>query len=140
MLIPVEDEDQIFYQQVIEFIRDANLNKTTASSLLSLLRSSTSCGNMPSSLDELLKRLNISFHYDVFTYCSNYSSPLETLQDICGACDNLNRKPNSELIVFTLLGELQRVIRSNIKLIQWYSYPENQYESDVVNGYLSNLN
>ena len=129
-----QSEREYFLHQLVDFIRDANLNKTATSSLLSLLQSAKSCEDIPSTLAHLLKELDITFHYEVFIYCSECLSPVNRFQDRCTQCSPSDRKPNSELIVFSTVDELQRVVRSNLKLIQWYSLPENQLVSDIVQG------
>lgn len=129
-----QSERECFLHQLVDFIRDANLNKTATSSLLSLLQSAKSCEDIPSALAHLLKELDITFHYEIFIYCSECLSCLRRFQDRCTQCSPSDRKPNSELIVFSTVDEFQRVVRSNVKLIQWYSLPENQLVSDIVQG------
>jgi hypothetical protein len=131
---PSQSERECFLHQLVDFIRNANLNKTATSSLLSLLQSAKSCEDIPSTLAHLLKEFDITFHYEVFIYCSDCLSTLNRFQDRCTQCSPSDRKPNSELIVFSAVDELQRVVRSNLKLIQWYSLPENQLVSDIVQG------
>ncbi|CAF4876804.1 unnamed protein product, partial [Rotaria sp. Silwood1] len=130
----IEIERQTFLQQLIEFIRDANLNKTTTSSLLSLLNSSKSYDEIPVSINQLLKQLDVKFYYDSFVYCSTCLTSLSKIQDRCINCGTSKIKANSELIIFSVADELRRVVQSNIELIKWYSFRENQMISDIVLG------
>lgn len=129
-----ELNEEMFLQQIMEFIHDANLNKTDTNSLLNLLRQSKSSYNIPSTTKQLLKKLNINFHYEVFIYCSTCLSLMNSFQEKCRLCSNINRKTNSELIVFSISDELNRVVSSNFDLIKWYQLPENQVTSDIVEG------
>jgi hypothetical protein len=129
-------EEQKFLQQLMEFAHDANLNKTTMSTLLSLLQSAKSRDQIPRNASQLLKQLDVQMYYDVYTYCSTCLSSLERPQGRCVNCSPPDRKPNSELILFSISDELQRVVSSNIQLIRWYSLPENQLNSDIVKGRL----
>ncbi|CAF2853088.1 unnamed protein product [Rotaria sp. Silwood2] len=130
----IEIERQNFLQQLIEFIRDANLNKTTTSSLLSLLNSSKFYDEIPASINQLVKKLDIKFYYDIFVYCSTCFTLLSKIQDRCINCGNPKKKANSELIIFSIADELRRVVQPNIELIKWYSFRENQMISDIVFG------
>ncbi|CAF3964082.1 unnamed protein product [Rotaria sordida] len=130
----IEIERKTFLQQLIEFIRDANLNKTATSSLLSLLNSSKSYDEIPVSINQLLKQLDIKFYYDIFIYCSTCLTSLSKIQDRCINCETSTKKTNSELIIFSIAEELRRVVQSNIELIKWYSFRENQMISDIVLG------
>jgi hypothetical protein len=128
------DNEQAFLNKVVEFIRLANLNKTTTSELLSLLRSTGTGHNLPRTIDQLWTRMNISFNYETYIYCSVCFKQLNTCHDRCSLCSSSNSIQNSELIVYSINDELRRVLESNIELIEWYAQPKNRLVSDVVNG------
>ena len=130
----VEIKRQCFLHQISQLIRDANLNKIATSSLLSLLESLICCNQIPTSPEQLFQQLGIKFHYDAYVFCSTCFTSLERFQDRCSYCKISVRKANSELIVFSVADELQRVVESNIELIKWYSIRENQLNSDIVHG------
>jgi hypothetical protein len=50
---PLDDDVPALLYEMVEFIRSANLNKTTASSLLSLLRSAGCDPDLPRTVDQL---------------------------------------------------------------------------------------
>ena len=129
-----DDDQPAFLYEMVEFIRSANLNKTTTSSLLSLLRSVGCDQDLPRTVDQLWSRLRISFNHDTFIHCSVCFTQLNAFHDRCSSCSNADWIPNSELIVQSTTDELRRVIESNIKLIEWYSQPQNRIVSDVVSG------
>jgi hypothetical protein len=124
---------QNFLYKIVDFVRQSNLTKSSTSSLLSLLQltNRSSIQAIPTTTDSLWKQLNISFDYETFFYCSTCFSPLVKFQDTCTICNNKQRN-NSELCIFSLAHELQRVVRSNIKLIEWYQLKEHQINADIV--------
>ncbi|CAF1297369.1 unnamed protein product [Rotaria magnacalcarata] len=124
-----------FLSQLVNFIHSANLNKTTTNSLLSLLRSKCSCnaGGIPKTIDALWKLLDIKFDFDTYYFCSMCFAELLKYDDVCPTCCSKGTV-NSELCIFSLSNEIDRVVKSNIDLIRWYSIPENQLVADVVNG------
>lgn len=135
----LSDYDNIYHQQyfshLVNFIHAANLNKTTTQLLLKLLRKTCSLtmDNIPKTANALWQQLGVAFAFEKFFYCSVCFTELLQYQDICLNC-NVKQTPNSELFVFSIEHELQRVIRSNIDVIQWYSLPEHQIIADIVNG------
>lgn len=124
-----------FLSQLTNFIHAANLNKTTTQSLLALLRSTCSLrmDNIPKSTNALRKTLGVSFTYKASFYCSSYFQELHQYQDICSSC-NTKKTPNSELYVFSIEDELERIVCSHTELIKWYSLPKNHITTDIVNG------
>ncbi|CAF1171701.1 unnamed protein product [Adineta steineri] len=136
LLIDYEEKTyENYLSQIINFIHESKLTKTSTTSLLSLLKhtKTSSDRNIPLSIDSLWKQLNISFNYQTFFFCSTCFIPLAKLQDICSKCNN-NQHNNSELCIFSLADELRRVVTSNIRLIEWYSIGKNQITADVVNS------
>ena len=121
--------------EIIKFIQQSNLNKTATSSLLSLLRSAHTLNihDIPTSKTALWKKLNISFNHDSFFFCTNCFQQLKKFQDICIMCNN-KKSANSELHIFSLENEIERVVAANIKLIEWYELKENQIAADIVNS------
>jgi hypothetical protein len=126
---------QRFLSQLTNFMHAAQLNKTNSSSLLSLLRSTCSftIDSIPRTTDALWQELGIAFTFKTFYYCSICFTELTRYQDSCSIC-NLKEKANSELCIFSISDEIERVVQSNIDLIQWYSSPEHQIAADIVNG------
>ncbi|CAF2631988.1 unnamed protein product [Rotaria sp. Silwood2] len=124
-----------FLYKMVDFIRQSNLNKTSTSLLLSLLRltNTSTIRDIPTTTNSLWKQLDVSFTYETFFFCSSCFSPLIRFEDKCVVCNN-NQRNNSELYIFSLLHELQRVVRSNIKLIEWYQQHEHQINADIVNS------
>ena len=135
----LSDYDNIYqhqlFSQLINFIHDAKLNKTTTRSLLKLLHSTCLCtaDEIPKTIDALWQQLGVAFTFKTFYYCSTCFMELIRYQDICPEC-NLKVKANSELCIFSISDELERVVQSNINVIQWYSLPEHQIIADIVNG------
>ena len=121
--------------QLIEFIHTAKLNKSTTTSLLSLLRSIrfSTIDQIPKTTDGLWKQLDIQFYFDTFYFCSECFLSLNTYQDICPHC-SLKQRANSELCIFSLADEIKRVLESNIEVIQWYSLHKHHFIADIVNG------
>jgi hypothetical protein len=126
-----------FRSELIEFIRIANLNKSSTTSLLSLLRSASYVTNdqIPKSTDVLWKEFDLDFCYETFYYCSTCFLELKNAQDDCQRCA-FKPQANSELCVFSLSHEVRRVVESNLDVIQWYSQPEHQITADIVKGKL----
>jgi hypothetical protein len=124
-----------FHSQMINFIHMANLNKSTTTLLLSLLRTtcSSTIDQIPKTIDALWKHLNIDFCYQKFYYCSSCYMELNHYQDSCQRCVS-RFKANSELCIFSLAHEIKRVIESNLNIIEWYSLPEHHITSDIING------
>ncbi len=124
-----------FMSQLIDFIHMANLNKSTTTSLLSLLRAtcSSTIDQIPKTTDVLWKELGLEICYQKFYYCSLCFMELNKYQDCCQNC-NSKTKANSELCIFSLEHEIKRVVESNLDVIQWYSLPEHQIIPDIVNG------
>ena len=138
-VMPINNKDmkhQKFLHKIVEFIRHSNLNKSTVSSLLSLLRSTptSTIDDIPTTTNSLWKQLDISFNYETFYFCSICFKQLEKFHDTCIKCKS-KQKANSELCIFSLTDEIKRVVASNIKLIEWYQLHENQNSADIVNGY-----
>ncbi|CAF0877792.1 unnamed protein product [Adineta ricciae] len=129
-----EQAQQQLLSEIIQFVHQANLNKTTTSSLLSLLRSirNSKVNEIPKTADNLWRLLNIKFNYQIFYYCSSCFLNLENYQETCGQC-KLKHKSNSELYVFSLSDEIKRVVLSNMDVIRWYSSPSHQIAADIVN-------
>ena len=132
---PENIQQQQFLSQLTDFIHTAHLNKTATSILLSLLRwtSSLTTDFIPKTSDALWKQLGVTFSYRTFYYCSTCCSELEQYQDTCSRCSS-KEKANSELCIFSINDEIERVVQSNIDIIEWYRVHENQMIADVVNG------
>lgn len=128
-------QQQQFLSQLTDFIHTAHLNKTTTSILLSLLRSTSSLTTefIPKTPEALWKQLGVTFSYRTFYYCSTCFSELVRYQDTCSIC-NSKERANSELCIFSIKDEIDRVVQSNIDVIEWYRAPENQIIADLVNG------
>jgi hypothetical protein len=126
-----------FLAQLIHFIHAAKLNKTTTTSLLSLLRTTKSFTTdfIPKTTNALWEQLGVKFPFERFYFCSLCFKELHRYQDICTMC-NSKEKANSELCVFSLTEEIERVVKSTIDIIKWYSVPENELVSDVIKGKL----
>jgi recombinational DNA repair protein RecR len=124
-----------FLSQLIDFIHAAKLNKTTTKSLLTLLRSTNSFTTdiIPKTTNALWEQLGVKFTFNTFYFCSTCFNELHGYQDICSVC-NLKEKANSELCVFSLAEEIERVVKSTINIIKWYSLPENQIVADLIHG------
>ncbi|CAF4123302.1 unnamed protein product, partial [Rotaria sp. Silwood2] len=128
-------KNKSFFIEIVKFIRQSNLNKTTTISLLSLLRSvhKLNIHDIPTATDALWKKLDISFNYESFFFCTNCFQQLTKFTDICFMCNN-KRNVNSELCIFSLVNEIERVVAANIKLMEWYELPENQTGADIINS------
>jgi hypothetical protein len=128
---------EFFFSDLINFIHCAHLNKSATATLLSLLRSTSEleATEIPRTNKDLWERMDIKFGYESFYYCSTCFKPLTAYHDVCSSCSFASMK-NSELYVFTLLDELERVVLSNIQLINWYSSNKNHFISDIVKGKL----
>ena len=125
-----------FFSQLIDFIHSAKLNKTTTTSLLSLLRTSKSfTTDIPKTTNALWQKLGVKFAFKIFYFCSLCFKELNHYQDACPTCHS-NEKANSELCAFSLAEEIERVVKSTIDIIKWYSVPENQLVADVIQGKL----
>ena len=63
---------QQFFSQLVNFIHDAKLNKTTTRSLLTLLRSTSLCtvDEIPKTTDALWQYLGVAFTFKTLYYCS----------------------------------------------------------------------
>ncbi|CAF3953082.1 unnamed protein product [Rotaria sordida] len=124
-----------FLSQLMNFIRDACLNKTTTEALLALLRSTCSFGidNIPKTTNSLWQQVGVAFTYKRFYYCSICFMELIHYQDCCSHC-KIKSKPNSELFIFSIDDELKRIVQTNIDVIRWYSVPDHQINADIVNG------
>ena len=132
---PEQAQQQQLLSEIIQFVHQGNLNKTTTSSLLFLLRSTrnSKVNEIPKTADNLWRMLNIKFNYQIFYYCSSCFLNLENYEDTCTQC-KLKQKSNSELYVFSLSDEIKRVVLSNMDVIRWYSSPNHQVVADIVNG------
>ncbi|CAF2835274.1 unnamed protein product [Rotaria sp. Silwood2] len=128
-------KNKSFFIEIVKFIRQSNLNKTTTISLLSLLRSvhKLNIHDIPTATDALWKKLDISFNYESFFFCTNCFQQLTKFTDICFMCNN-KRNVNSELCIFSLVNEIERVVAANIKLMEWYELPEHQTGADIINS------
>lgn len=125
-----------FLSELTNFIHTAKLNKTSTSSLLSLLRTTHSLEikDIPKTTHSLWKKLRIEFAFDKFYYCSICFAELVNYHDICPTCKRTKHTTNSELCVFSLANEIQRVVRSNVDVISWYRSCKNRIPCDIVNG------
>jgi len=126
-----------YLSELVDFIHAARLNKTTTSSLLSLLRATNPCTTraIPKTTHALWEQLDVKFTFKTFYFCSVCFNELHQYQDICSIC-NFKSQANSELCIFSLADELKRVVKSTIDVIHWYSVPEHQIVSDIINGKL----
>ena len=107
------------FSELISFIHSAKLNKKATASLLSLLRSTTSLtiNHIPKTTNALWQQLGVLFKYKTYNYCSTCFTELMQCDDSCPSC-SIKNKPNSELCICSINEELERVVRSNINLIQ----------------------
>ncbi|CAF4711595.1 unnamed protein product, partial [Rotaria sp. Silwood1] len=123
-----------FVSQLIDFIHTAKLNKTTTTSLLSLLRTTKSfTTDIPKTSNSLWEQLGVKFIFKTYYFCSFCFKQLDKYQDICTMC-NSKQKANAEFCVFSPNEEIERVVKSTIDIIKWYSVPENQFAADVIRG------
>ncbi|CAF4153181.1 unnamed protein product [Rotaria sp. Silwood2] len=129
-----------FLSELVQFIHAGNLNKSTTTSLLSLLRSAhfSTIEEIPKTTNALWKKLSIKFCFDTFYFCSTCFTNLNKYQDLCPHC-NLKRTANSELCIFSLGEEIKRVVQSNIDVIEWYSLPERQIVADLILSFLAEI-
>jgi hypothetical protein len=109
-------------EKMTDFIHTAKLNKVTTTVLLSLLRTTCSFDvqDIPKTTNALWKELQIDFAFEKFYHCSLCFTELVKHQDVCPNCDAAMTTTNSELCVFSLANELQRVVRSNVDVMDWY--------------------
>lgn len=130
-----DDHHHRFFCQLIDFIRSAQLSKTTTTSLLRLLRATKALTTdiIPKTANALWNQLGVKFGFKCYYFCSTCLQELRRYQDICSMCPSKG-KANSELCVFSLEGEIERVVKSTLDIIKWYRIGENQIMADVVNG------
>ena len=137
-----EDADQNrFLSALTNFIHTAKLNKTTTGALLSLLQKTQSLEikDIPKTTHSLWKKLRIEFAFEKFHYCSVCFTELVSYQDVCPKCKTTKHTTNSELCIFGLANEIQRVVRSNADVISWYRSCQNRIPCDIVNGNVDTL-
>ena len=129
------DHQHPYFCQLIDFIRSAQLSKTTTTSLLRLLRATTALTTdiIPKTANALWNQLGVDFRFKCSYFCSTCLQELRRYQDICSVCLSKG-KANCELCVFSLDGEIERVVKSTLDIIRWYRIGENQIMADVING------
>ena len=125
-----------FASELTNFIHTAKLNKVTTSVLLSLLRTTCSLEmeNIPKTTHALWKKLRVEFAFEKFYYCSCCFTELVNHRAVCSKCSVTENPTNSELCVFSLTNEIQRVVRSNSDVIDWYRSCDHRIPCDIVNG------
>ncbi|CAF2923954.1 unnamed protein product [Rotaria sp. Silwood2] len=102
-----------FLSQLIDFIHTAKLNKTTTTSLLSLLRTTKSfTTDIPKTSHSLWEQLGVKFIFKTYYFCSFCFKQLDEYRDICTMC-NSKQKANAEFLV---------------------PCAENQFAADVIRG------
>ena len=89
---------------------------------------------IPKTADALWKKLEIEFAFEKFYYCSLCFAELMKHQDVCSKCSTAEKTTNSELCVFSLTNEIQRVVLANADVIDWYRLYEHRIPCDIVNG------
>ena len=140
--LPDEESGQHrFASELMNFIHTAKLNKVTTGVLLSLLRTTCSLEreNIPKRTSPLWKELHIDFAFEKFYYCSCCCTELVKHQAVCSKCSATENPMNSELCVFSLTNEIQRVVRSNSDVIEWYRSHEHRIPCDIVNGNVDSI-
>lgn len=136
MLVDREEQNQqAFLIKMIDFIHRAQLNKINTNNFLSLLHSTKSLATLdtPKTINKLWEFLNVRFNFDMFYFCSTCFTKLKAFQDICSSC-MLKQHANSELCIFSLGNELERVVQSTFDLMEWYKLNKTHIPSDIINS------
>jgi hypothetical protein len=132
----IDARRQSLLYELVAFILNTNLDKTKVSSLLHLLRTVAPDSDLPRTSAALWEELGVEFSYETTFYCSNPKcfARLTHFRDVCTVCTSQYRLPNSELIIFPIQKELERLVQRNIELIEWYRQQSNQIPADVISG------
>lgn len=121
------------YLQIVEFIRDANLDKTNTDQLMRLLNNIKENAGLPQTGRELWKEIGIEFNYQKFIYCTKCKQQLLKFGSKCD-CDKTNHLMNTEVVLFSIADEISRVVKNNIDLIEFFRIHRNEFPYDVTNG------
>ncbi|CAF2041896.1 unnamed protein product [Rotaria magnacalcarata] len=135
--IDSEDDDTSNkkYLQILEFIRDANLDKASTDRLMRLLNNVNEYAGLPRTGRELWHELGVEFNYRTFISCTKCNKDLLKFGDKCN-CIETNHLMNTEFVLFSLADEIRRVVKNNIDLIEFFRIHKAEFPYDIVNGNL----
>ena len=121
--------------QIAKYVCQANLDKTKTNELLSLLSNvhNQDEPSPPSSIS-LWNKLNIKFDYVRIEYCTNCM--VELVPGSSCSCSKRYQPILSELIIFSVVNEISRVVKKNYDLILKYKAEKNNLQDDIVHGIL----
>jgi hypothetical protein len=119
--------------EIAKYICKANLDKAKTSELLSLLKHVHNHNEgPPSSNTELWRKLNVQFDYVRLEYCTNCM--MELINGSVCLCNKNHGQPPTELIVFSIVNEITRVVKNNYHLILKYRSEKNNVQDDIIQG------
>ena len=91
--------------------------------------------NLPKGHNQLFESVDVQFNYTTYIFCTNCMKKLKKFSDRC-SCNATIPVINSELVLVSLPCELRRVLKQNIKLIEWYRRNRQKFPIDITSGKL----
>ncbi|CAF0881030.1 unnamed protein product [Adineta steineri] len=129
----IDDDKQLL--EIIDFIHTDNLDISNMGRLLSLLNSIHSNVTLSKSGHKLWKCIEIKFTFKTNIYCSICNRQLSKFADKC-SCFNGDQNMNTELLLFSILREIRRVVKINFNLMEFFNNYHHEFMYDIINSIL----